>query len=139
MLRHRGYEMWLDESDGTPLYKKDSSFTIVPSLAGKGVSFQSLNYPDRYLRHRGGKCYIEVNDGTQPFKEDASFIMHMGLASTQSNFSKSFESVNSPGFYIRHSRFRVQISKFSNTDIYKKDASWVLLGDDSENGMYLDF
>ena len=123
MMRHRGFQMWLDESNiNAKVYVKDSSFKLVRGLAGKGISFQSVNYPQRYLRHRGWLCYIEVNDGSQLFRKDASFIPRAGLAARK---SLSFESVNYPGHFLRHSGFRLRVNKLDNSALFKKDATWL--------------
>lgn len=46
------------------LLREDASFIMVPGLADhSGVSFRSLNFPDRFLRHRDFHLFVEaVND-----------------------------------------------------------------------------
>lgn len=74
-LRHQNFEIKLQEEPSfsidpnrpssylTPeaeLYYADSTFRIVPGLAdGSWVSFQSVNFQDRYLRHRNFTLYLE--------------------------------------------------------------------------------
>lgn len=42
------------------LFIADSSFFLVPGLADPtGVSFRSVNFPDRYIRHRDFHLYLE--------------------------------------------------------------------------------
>ena len=108
--RHKNFELWRDVPDGSKLYQLDASFDIVPGLCGVGISFRSVNYPAHYIRHSGGECFIskasESND-IELFEKDASWIPHEGLADPQGP-AVSFESVNYPGEYIRHSSERVR-------------------------------
>jgi hypothetical protein len=73
-LRHQDFIIKLHEKDQTldpdrppsymtpaaELFNADSSFRVVQGLAdGAWVSFQSLNFQDRYIRHRDFKLYLE--------------------------------------------------------------------------------
>ena len=120
-FRHRGYQMWKDRYSSRGLYKLDSSFDIVPGLAGVGVSFRSVNYPNHFIRHSGYKCYIHRSDGKPLFRNDATFIPRVGLADRR---GISFESVNYPGYYIRHRGFRVQIDRIDGSQLFRLDATW---------------
>jgi hypothetical protein len=60
-------ESGLGQRPETPeerLLREDASFFMVPGLAdSSGVSFRSLNFPDRFLRHRDFHLFVEaVND-----------------------------------------------------------------------------
>ena len=120
-FRHRGYQMWLDPYSNQGIYKLDSSFDIVPGLAGVGVSFRSVNYPNHFIRHSGYKCYIHRSDGKPLFRNDATFIPRVGLAGRR---GVSFESVNYPGFFIRHRGYRVRIDRIDGTPLFRLDATW---------------
>ena len=120
--------MWLDEPTVTAnLFVLDSSFKIVAGLSGKGISLQSIHYPNRYIRHKLSFCFIDINDGTDLFKKDASFMQRAGF------FGKgtvSFESVNYPGHFIRHILWRAKVDKKGGLlgdllKTYEKDASWL--------------
>jgi GxGYxYP putative glycoside hydrolase C-terminal domain/GxGYxY sequence motif in domain of unknown function N-terminal/Alpha-L-arabinofuranosidase B (ABFB) domain/PA14 domain/Bacterial Ig domain/Ricin-type beta-trefoil lectin domain-like/Glycosyl hydrolases family 2/Glycosyl hydrolases family 2, sugar binding domain/Secretion system C-terminal sorting domain/Glycosyl hydrolases family 2, TIM barrel domain len=78
---------------------EDAYWKMVPGLAGAGISFQSLNFPNSYLRHADGKLILSVNDGGQQLKADATFYMRPGLSNAA---LASFESYNFPGRFIRH-------------------------------------
>ena len=62
------------------LFMADSSFHVVPGLADPtGISFQSVNFPDRYIRHRDFHLFLEsVNDDLghrdATFKRVAPFV-----------------------------------------------------------------
>ena len=67
--------------DGTQLSRSEATFCFEPGKNGKGSSFQSVNYPTKYIRHYYGKVYIASNGGTNPWDasahwtDDASFIV----------------------------------------------------------------
>ena len=120
-IRHRGFQLWLDQYKRTSLFNLDSNFDIVPGLAGVGISFRSRNYPNRYIRHRGFQCFLDSYTNTGLYKDDASWRVHGGLASSG---CVSFESVNYPGRYIRHSGFRVRVDPKIKTALFREDATW---------------
>merc|ERR1711959_639799 len=47
-LRHKNYELWLDERDDSELFNDDTTF----SLFAPACRLKSMNYPDHCLRHR---------------------------------------------------------------------------------------
>ena len=49
-LRHSGFRIRRDVSDGSALFKADATFCVRAGLAGGGSSFESYNLPGRYLR-----------------------------------------------------------------------------------------
>ena len=120
-MRHRSYQMWLDRSSTSNLYRLDSSFKIVPGLIGQGISFQSKNYPGHYIRHSGYLCYIHKCDGTTLFKKDASWLPRPGMADS---LGYSFQSYNYRGYYLRHQGYRIKISRCISTALYRNDATW---------------
>lgn len=100
---------------------KDSRWQMVRGLNGKGVSFQSENYPGRYLRHRDGKVFLDVDDGSDLFAKDATFYRRNGL----NGRGKSFESFNFPGSFIRHRDGKLFLDSNDGTNLYKNDASFL--------------
>ncbi|MGC9541946.1 AbfB domain-containing protein [Streptomyces sp. UG1] len=51
-LRHSNYDFQLARNGGTPRFAADATFRQVAGLADSSwSSFQSYNYPDRYIRH----------------------------------------------------------------------------------------
>merc|ERR1712136_92869 len=107
-------------------YQKDSSFKIVKGLAGKGISFESVNYPGHYLRHIMWHLDLNKYQNSALFKKDASFTVHKALDGKKG--AVSFQSVNYPGYWIAHYGFLVYIRKFQNTALFKHDASWAPVG-----------
>ena len=74
--------------------------------SGVGNSFQSVNFPTRYLRHYDYQLRLDVNDGTSTFAADATFHREAGLADATWS---SFRSHNFPTRYIRHSDYVLRI------------------------------
>lgn len=87
---------------------QDSRWKIVAGLAdSKGISLQSVNFPDRYLRHSGDQTYLQPNDNSSTFKADATFYQRKGLASGD---WASYESYNLPGQYLMHRDFKLYVA-----------------------------
>ncbi|NBT46812.1 MAG: hypothetical protein EBT07_03180 [Actinobacteria bacterium] len=51
VFRHRGFQLWLDEVDGSDMQARDSTFRMRPGLCGdsRAVSFESVNFPNYFL------------------------------------------------------------------------------------------
>jgi hypothetical protein len=51
VFRHRGFQLWLDEVDGSDIQARDSTFRMRPGLCGdsRAVSFESVNFPNYFL------------------------------------------------------------------------------------------
>ena len=96
LIRHANSRGRID-SNVTPA--RAAEWRMVPGLAGRGVSFQSVNFPNRYLRHRNAQVWLDPFQNNNLFKADASFIRRPGLADGSKT---SFESVNFPGRFLRH-------------------------------------
>lgn len=90
---------------------QDQMWRMVPGLAdGAGVSFQSVNYPTRYLRHSGFAIRLDANDNTDGFRADATFYRTAGLADAAWS---SFRSYNYPTYYLRHANLLLRIDPLS--------------------------
>ena len=117
-MRHKDSRGRMD-SNITPA--EDSQWKMVAGLAdANGVSFESVNFPGRYLRHRNGEIWLDTNDGSQLFKDDATFYKRAGLANSG---AVSFESRNFPGRYIRHRDYLLYSEAVTDT-IGKNDATF---------------
>ena len=99
----------------------DAQWRIVPGLAGQGVSFESVAFPNHYLRHQNYEVWLAEEEQSQLFKEDATFFQRSGLADTN---GVSFESFNFPGRYIRHSGYALFISQI-NSNLDAQDATFL--------------
>jgi hypothetical protein len=121
-IRHLNGRGRIDQNV-TPL--ADEEFFMVSGLATddpSAVSFESINFPNRYLRHRNGEIWLDDCDGSTLFKADATFWKRAGLANSA---NRSFESYNYPGEYIRHSNYLLCRQPIT-TDLDKNDATFIL-------------
>lgn len=84
------------------------------------VSIQSYNSPDIYIRHRYG-----VVDATKLFVASEQLDFHFAIVKGLADPNEiSFESVNFPGLYVRHSGFRMRLQLFENNRRYREDATF---------------
>jgi hypothetical protein len=99
-----------------------SPANISNSLLGKEVSFQSSNYPDRYIRHRNGLGFIEPATDDLA-KQDASFKIVPGLAGR----CVSLESHNFPNHFLRHDRYRLKLALATDEQLFRDDATFCIV------------
>jgi hypothetical protein len=89
----------------------DQQWRLRPGLAdASGVSFESVNYPGRFLRHAGYAIRLDANDGSSLFAQDATFHRTAGLADAAWT---SFRSHNFPDRYLRHADYALRIDQIS--------------------------
>ncbi|PPK92425.1 alpha-L-arabinofuranosidase B-like protein [Kineococcus xinjiangensis] len=103
---------------------RDSMWRLVPGLAAStGVSFESVNFPGRFLRHSGFVVGLAPNDGSAGFRADATFHRTSGLADSRWT---SFRSHNFPTRYLRHSAFALRIDEISSASALgdRRDATF---------------
>lgn len=119
-IRHKGSLGYVEKLTDN-LARKDATFRIVPGLAGKCRSFESVNYPNHFLRHQNFRLKLAARSNDRLFLEDATFCFVSGLADP---LWYSFESVNLPGHYIRHKNFELWIGRSDGTNLFKQDATF---------------
>ncbi|MCX4451140.1 alpha-L-arabinofuranosidase B [Streptomyces sp. NPDC058369] len=61
-LRHAGFQLRTAASDATALFNRDATFCLQAGHSGQGYSFQSANYPNRFIRHYSYTGYL-AGDG----------------------------------------------------------------------------
>ncbi len=126
-VRHRSFLGELTPL-ASELDQKDASFIIRPGLAGKGVSFEPVNYPGYFLRHQGFALKLHKRESSDLFKADATFMERRGLAGS----GTSFESVNFPRHFLRHCSFKLFLDNNNrnngacdkNDGVFKSDVSF---------------
>jgi Alpha-L-arabinofuranosidase B (ABFB) domain len=96
-------------------------FLLLPSKESysQEFSFQSVNFPDRFIRHRNFLGFIEPITDQQAAK-DAIFVSVPGLAGK----CHSLQASNFPGFFLRHQNFRLKLSKAETKQLFRQDASF---------------
>ena len=71
------------------------------------------------------QLYLDANDGKDLFKKDATFSVRYGLgARNGGQLGLSFESVNLPGYFVRHAGGRLQVSKMEKSATFNMDSTW---------------
>lgn len=99
-------------------YSRASAQDMVLSM-----SFQSVNYPDRYIRHKAFLGYLDpVNSDLD--RMDASFVLVPGLAD---NNHFSIRSVNYPDNFLRPQNLEIKLLRVEGSDLIKKDATFKML------------
>lgn len=63
-LRHQNFRLHLQPNDGSTLFAQDATFCEMPGNSGQGVSFQSKNFPTRYIRTFDNTLFIASNGGS---------------------------------------------------------------------------
>jgi hypothetical protein len=117
-VRHQGFRARIDQTV-TPI--QDSQFRVVAGLAASNaVSFESVNFPGRYLRHRNNEIWLDPNDGSASFRAAATWYRRTGLANAAWS---SYESYNSPARYMRHSGFLMVLGTVSGS-LQQADATF---------------
>lgn len=87
------------------------------------VSLQSYNYKTHFVRHANYLGEITPISSEQD-KKDSAFKIVPGLADSR---YISFESVNFPGYYLRHQSFRIKLQRFDGSQLFKEDATFIML------------
>ncbi|CAH1793474.1 unnamed protein product [Owenia fusiformis] len=77
-LRHSNYRLQVDDKNNPSLpqyFIKDATWRLIPNKYFKNyMTFQSVNYPDRFIRHQSWALKLHQDDGSELFKKDASFL-----------------------------------------------------------------
>ena len=72
-LRHYGFEVRLEKNDGSAAFASDATFRRVAGLKDStATSFQSFNFPDRYVRHSAFALRVDPVT-TDTDRQDATF------------------------------------------------------------------
>ncbi|SDP22344.1 Alpha-L-arabinofuranosidase B (ABFB) domain-containing protein [Streptomyces sp. cf386] len=79
---------------------------------------QSYNFQDRYVRHTNFD--VRIDPSVSP-ADDARFRLRTGLAGSG---TVSFESVNFPGYFLRHDGSDFQLAYYDGTTAFAADATF---------------
>lgn len=105
-------------------YNSDGTIQPAPqtSTGVHGISrrLQSYNFSDRYVRH--ANFDVLLDPGVTPAL-DGRWKVVPGLANTGSGYV-SFESVNVPGYYLRHADLDFSLAKHDGSDTFRQDATF---------------
>ncbi|KAI0436079.1 carbohydrate-binding module family 42 protein [Xylaria telfairii] len=103
-----------------------TSLTSGPALnVGSRVSLRvtTPGFDNRYIAHTGATVNTQVVSGSSDggLKQQASWIVRAGLANSG---CVSFESVDSPGSFIRHANYQLMVNGNDNSKIFREDATF---------------
>jgi len=101
------------------------SLSVLADLEmNKCYRFESVNYSGQYMRHRNYNLYKEPGSGDL-YEEDSSFKVISAINGISGVVS--LESLNFPGYEIRHYHYYGKISQCSSADsTCKDDGSWTV-------------
>jgi hypothetical protein len=72
-LRHQNFQVHLQPDDGSTLFAQDATFCPQAGNSGQGTSFQSVNFPGRFLRAFSNSVYLASNGGTNAWDTTTSW------------------------------------------------------------------
>jgi hypothetical protein len=106
-----------------------TSLTSGPALTvGSAISLRATTpgYNTRYIAHSGSTVNTQVvtSASTTALKQQSSWIVHTGLANSG---CFSFESVDTPGSYIRHYNFVLLVNANDGSKGFAEDATFCSL------------
>ncbi|KAF7324726.1 Alpha-L-arabinofuranosidase B [Mycena kentingensis (nom. inval.)] len=110
------------------LSRKDTTFRVRAGLAdSKCFSFESRNFPGRFLRHSNSRVRLDASDGSSLFNNDATFCLRTGKTKS----GVSFEAKNQSGKFLRHYNGEVYIATgaggsnaWDTANSFAADATW---------------
>ncbi|KAI8952524.1 carbohydrate-binding module family 42 protein [Xylaria longipes] len=103
-----------------------TSLTSGPTLnVGSRVSFRvtTPNFSDHYIAHTGATVNTQIvsSSSASTLKQQASWTVRTGLGN---GACFSFESVDTPGSFIRHYNYQLVIAANDNGKIFAEDATF---------------
>ncbi|MGC2618050.1 MAG: alpha-L-arabinofuranosidase B [Acidobacteriaceae bacterium] len=85
-IRHFNFVLYAQPYDGSLTNAGDATFCAMTGNAGSGTSFQSSNYPTRYIRQFDGGAFMAADGGnyawdvTAGWAQDTTFVVTAPLA-----------------------------------------------------------
>jgi alpha-L-arabinofuranosidase B-like protein len=101
-LRHFGFRVLMQTDDGSAIFRQDATFCARTGLTGTGVSFESTNFPGRFIRRRTLELWIDPTEDTAAYRSDATFNMVAPWTPLVDPGRRSFQANNFTGRYIHH-------------------------------------
>ncbi|KAI0444968.1 Arabinosidase B [Xylaria telfairii] len=109
-----------------------AGYTAAPLQSGPGISvgstvtFRATTAPcctTKYITHVGANVQLQVvsSSSTAALKGSASWIVHVGLGNSA---CLSFESVDTPGSFIRHASNKLQVNANDGSTLFAQDATF---------------
>jgi GH43 family beta-xylosidase len=99
----------------------DTGIDPLPEFPPLVISrFKSFSFQNSYLCHVNFLIRVDCGMGVLA---DSQFVVVPGLADST---AVSFESINFPGFFIRHKNKSIILSPYDGTESFDSDATWWL-------------
>ena len=102
---------------GYKVYPFDGPKLSVSSTISLRVT--TPGYDNRYITHTGADVNTQVGGGSN--KADANWIVRTGLANSD---CYSFESTNTPGSFLRHRQYKLQVAANDGSKQLREDATF---------------
>lgn len=121
-IRHLNYRLRLDAGVSP---EQDAQFRLITGLAGsEGVSFESVNFPGRFLHVRqNGEVWLDAEDGSAAFRNEATFRRVAGLSDPRYS---SYQLWTDAAKYLRHSNYLLYAQPVSGAT-FDADATFIEL------------
>ncbi|KAJ7169155.1 alpha-L-arabinofuranosidase B [Mycena crocata] len=101
--------------------RQDTTFRVRAGLASSSCySFESRNFPGRFLRHSNSRLRLDPSDGSALFNSDATFCLRTGHTTS----GVSFEAFNQAGKFLRHINSEVYIASNGGSNAWDTAAGW---------------
>jgi hypothetical protein len=72
-LRHENFVLHLQPDDGSSLFAQDATFCPKAGNSGTGTSYQSVNFPTKFIRAFQGAAYLAADGGSNAWDDPASW------------------------------------------------------------------
>ena len=117
-IRHQGYRLKVHYYESVALFEKDASFRVLLPVCSQ---FQSENYPDYFFGLSGDAAYI------QRYSNQRWILVTPGLTGLPNtvSFRAGYDSTK----YLRHANFLLWEHSYDTSDLFKKDATFVVRTD----------
>jgi hypothetical protein len=132
---------WIGKADNalwpSNFFNSDNDFVWRPStIDPKAIQITPKNWnPTSVVRHRSFQLHTDVqNKADQLLQKDSSFYVRPG--NTGASKTVSFESVNFPGYFLRHAGL-CYINRSDGSELFKMDSTFFIV--DPTNNDYKDF
>ncbi|BAL90983.1 putative alpha-L-arabinofuranosidase [Actinoplanes missouriensis 431] len=95
----------------------------VSLTAGATAGLELVDQPGQWVRHRNfaGRVDPISAAGSDGDRADSRFVIRTGRAASN---CFSFESVNFPGYYLRHRDFRIELTRAEQSELFDEDSTF---------------
>ena len=127
-VRHINFQGYVNKFGSA---NSDSEWGTSRWIARRGLadgacySFESADWPGRYLRHQSFALRMDLPDGSAAFNGDATFCPRAPLNGRATGGAVSLESKNYPGYFLRHANFVMGIAPNDGTALFSGDATFL--------------